>query len=191
MSVCFTARCAATPAGIVARRAPPRFADRSLVTTPSTSYAHHQKRRGAVAAAAGQGTEAVAAALPQLDASLDDRLSQRPLELDPAGYFIIKVDAEAKELVADFYTNFINEQGGCCWSRRRTTHDARRRLRTRPVLPAHLINQSLLAPCAHPCFVPSPLQAWHATPSQGRSSPARTAGCGCRRAAGGGAAQRT
>ncbi|PSC71945.1 uncharacterized conserved UCP037673 [Micractinium conductrix] len=114
MSVCFTARCAATPAGIVARRAPPRFADRSLVTTPSTSYAHHQKRRGAVAAAAGQGTEAVAAALPQLDASLDDRLSQRPLELDPAGYFIIKVDAEAKELVADFYTNFINEQGLAC-----------------------------------------------------------------------------
>jgi len=52
-----------------------------------------------------------AAAVPRWDAALDDELSKRPLDLDAAGYFIIKVDREAGELVADFYTNFINEQG--------------------------------------------------------------------------------
>jgi hypothetical protein len=46
-----------------------------------------------------------------LDAALDDELSRRPLALDAAGYFIIRVDSEARELVADWYTNSINEQG--------------------------------------------------------------------------------
>lgn len=52
--------------------------------------------------------------MPRADAALDDRLSQRPLQLDPAGYYIITIDREAAELVADFYTNFINEQGLAC-----------------------------------------------------------------------------
>lgn len=60
--------------------------------------------------------QAAASEVPHLDAALDDELSRRPLALDPAGYFIIKVDRGAGELVADFYTNTINEQGapGCC-----------------------------------------------------------------------------
>lgn len=49
--------------------------------------------------------------MPRLDAALDDELSRRPLELDPAGYYIIRVDREARELVAEFYTNTINKDG--------------------------------------------------------------------------------
>ena len=43
--------------------------------------------------------------------SLDDQLSQRFIQLDPAGYFLIRVDAEAGELVAEHYSNAINERG--------------------------------------------------------------------------------
>lgn len=43
--------------------------------------------------------------------TLDDRLSQRPIDLDPAGYFLIRVDAEAGELIAEHYGNGIDAQG--------------------------------------------------------------------------------
>ena len=43
--------------------------------------------------------------------SLDERLSQRFIQLDPAGYFLIKVDARAGELVAEHYGNGIDERG--------------------------------------------------------------------------------
>jgi hypothetical protein len=49
--------------------------------------------------------------VPRLDAALDDLLSRRPLQLDAAGYFIIKIDRDSQELIADFYTNFINDKG--------------------------------------------------------------------------------
>ena len=42
---------------------------------------------------------------------LDEALSQRFIALDPAGYFLIRVDAEAAELVAEHYGNGINERG--------------------------------------------------------------------------------
>lgn len=42
---------------------------------------------------------------------LDETLSNRFIELDPAGYFLIRVDAEAGELVAEHYSNGINERG--------------------------------------------------------------------------------
>jgi dihydropteroate synthase len=42
---------------------------------------------------------------------LDDRLSQRFIALDPAGYFLIKLDREAGELVAEHYANSIDERG--------------------------------------------------------------------------------
>jgi dihydropteroate synthase len=42
---------------------------------------------------------------------LDEQLSQRFIALDPAGYFLIRVDAEAGELVAEHYSNTINAQG--------------------------------------------------------------------------------
>lgn len=43
--------------------------------------------------------------------SLDDALSQRFIALDPAGYFLIKVDAQRQELVAEHYGNTINDRG--------------------------------------------------------------------------------
>ena len=42
---------------------------------------------------------------------LDDRLSQRFIALDPAGYFLIKLDRDAGELIAEHYTNSIDERG--------------------------------------------------------------------------------
>ena len=42
---------------------------------------------------------------------LDDQLSQRFIELDPSGYFLIKLDAEAGELVAEHYSNDVDERG--------------------------------------------------------------------------------
>jgi hypothetical protein len=42
---------------------------------------------------------------------LDERLSQRFIALDPVGYFLIRVDAVAGELVAEHYGNAIDEKG--------------------------------------------------------------------------------
>jgi dihydropteroate synthase len=42
---------------------------------------------------------------------LDDEYSNRYIELDPAGYFIIYLDREAGLICAKHYTNVINEQG--------------------------------------------------------------------------------
>ncbi|MCP9892054.1 DUF4346 domain-containing protein [Cyanobium sp. Aljojuca 7D2] len=42
---------------------------------------------------------------------LDDQLSQRFIDLDPAGYFLIRIDREAAELVAEHYGNGIDERG--------------------------------------------------------------------------------
>ena len=43
--------------------------------------------------------------------ALDEELSKRFIELDPAGYFLIRVDAETAELVAEHYGNGIDERG--------------------------------------------------------------------------------
>ena len=43
--------------------------------------------------------------------SLDERLSQRFIALDPAGYFLIKLDPQAGELIAEHYGNGIDERG--------------------------------------------------------------------------------
>lgn len=42
---------------------------------------------------------------------LDEELSQRFIALDPVGYFLIRLDGEAGELVAEHYGNTINERG--------------------------------------------------------------------------------
>lgn len=44
-------------------------------------------------------------------AAMDHKLSNRFIELDPEGYFIIFIDREAGEICADHYGNDINEQG--------------------------------------------------------------------------------
>jgi Domain of unknown function (DUF4346) len=43
--------------------------------------------------------------------ALDEALSSRFIALDPAGYFLIRVDAEAGELVAEHFANGIDARG--------------------------------------------------------------------------------
>ena len=42
---------------------------------------------------------------------LDERLSQRFIALDPAGYVLIKLDRDAGELIAELYSNTIDSRG--------------------------------------------------------------------------------
>ena len=43
--------------------------------------------------------------------SLDDQLSRRFIALDPCGYFLIKVDSDAGELVVEHYSNDVDDKG--------------------------------------------------------------------------------
>jgi hypothetical protein len=43
--------------------------------------------------------------------ALDDSLSQRFIALDPFGYFLIHIDSQQQELVAEHYGNTIDERG--------------------------------------------------------------------------------
>jgi dihydropteroate synthase len=43
--------------------------------------------------------------------AIDDKLSKRPIALDPGGYFIIYLDREAGLICAKHYSNIINEKG--------------------------------------------------------------------------------
>jgi len=43
--------------------------------------------------------------------AIDDELSKRHIDLDPAGYFIIYLDREAGLICAKHFTNVINEHG--------------------------------------------------------------------------------
>ena len=42
---------------------------------------------------------------------LDDKLSKRQIELDPKGYFLIKVEPLTNELIIEHYLNNIDSQG--------------------------------------------------------------------------------
>ncbi len=57
------------------------------------------------------GQNAIAPEIAAKIAAMDDKFSNRFIELDPAGYFIIFLDREAGEICADHYGNEINEQG--------------------------------------------------------------------------------
>ena len=54
--------------------------------------------------------EAPASTAAAMDA-LDQRLSQRFIALDPSGYFLIKLDRDAVELVLEHYGNTIDDKG--------------------------------------------------------------------------------
>ena len=41
----------------------------------------------------------------------DNNLSNRYIELDPNGYFIIKIDLQTKQIILEHYLNKINEEG--------------------------------------------------------------------------------
>ena len=42
---------------------------------------------------------------------LDDKLSRRPIGLDPKGYFLIKVETKTQELILEHYLNNIDNKG--------------------------------------------------------------------------------
>ena len=42
---------------------------------------------------------------------LDDKLSKRQIELDPEGYFLIKVERLSNELILEHYLNNIDNEG--------------------------------------------------------------------------------
>ncbi len=42
---------------------------------------------------------------------MDNDLSNRYIDLDPNGYFIIKIDLQTKQIILDHYLNNINEDG--------------------------------------------------------------------------------
>lgn len=46
--------------------------------------------------------------------AIDQKLSKRPIELDPGGYFIIYLDSDAGLIHAKHFTNFINDRGLAC-----------------------------------------------------------------------------
>ncbi|GAB4531779.1 MAG: DUF4346 domain-containing protein [Pleurocapsa sp.] len=48
---------------------------------------------------------------PQQLKAIDDKLSKRPIALDPGGYYIIYLDRDAGLICAKHYTNIINEKG--------------------------------------------------------------------------------
>ncbi|NJM49120.1 MAG: DUF4346 domain-containing protein [Alkalinema sp. RU_4_3] len=54
------------------------------------------------------------AELVDLGRELDDRLSNRFIELDTAGYFLIYLDRTAGCICADHYSNTINDSGLAC-----------------------------------------------------------------------------
>ena len=42
---------------------------------------------------------------------MDNNLSNRYIELDPNGYFIIKIDLQEKQIILEHYLNKINDKG--------------------------------------------------------------------------------
>lgn len=55
-------------------------------------------------------SETLASTVAAIDA-LDERLSQRFITLDPSGYFLIKVDQQAGELLLEHFGNTIDDKG--------------------------------------------------------------------------------
>ena len=51
---------------------------------------------------------------PQALTDLDNRLSQRFIELDPGGYFLIYLDCDQQLICAKHFTNVINDKGLAC-----------------------------------------------------------------------------
>jgi dihydropteroate synthase len=47
-------------------------------------------------------------------AAIDQKLSKRPIELDPGGYIIIYLDREQGLICAKHFTNFIDDRGLAC-----------------------------------------------------------------------------
>jgi dihydropteroate synthase len=84
-----------------------------LPSDQSANQSSHQSGDSSTGVSTERRTDANsrAAELAAAIAHLDNQLSNRFIELDPAGYFIIFLDRETAEICADHYSNDINEQG--------------------------------------------------------------------------------
>jgi dihydropteroate synthase len=47
-------------------------------------------------------------------AAIDQALSNRHIDLDPGGYFIIYIDADVQQIYAKHFSNIINDRGLAC-----------------------------------------------------------------------------
>lgn len=52
--------------------------------------------------------------LIELTTTLDQKLSNRHIDLDPGGYFVIYVDRDTRLICAKHFTNFIDDRGLAC-----------------------------------------------------------------------------
>ena len=93
---------------------PPAFC-RTRVRRRGPTRLHRQSV--AAPAAGAQAADALVARTPAASAAAaaaDEALSNRRLELDPAGYFLISARHEDGMLVAQHYENTINDAGLAC-----------------------------------------------------------------------------
>jgi dihydropteroate synthase len=59
-------------------------------------------------------TDSQLSALTAALTAVDRELSNRFIDLDPAGYFVIYLDRAAQQICAKHYTNAINDEGIAC-----------------------------------------------------------------------------
>lgn len=78
------------------------------VTQPAEPTSSHEKEPEN-----SSKVDVVHRTLPQLQHDVDNELSNRPLELDAAGYFVISTEKTeaASQIIAAYYTNTINKDG--------------------------------------------------------------------------------
>ena len=53
----------------------------------------------------------IANTISEVIKSIDEKLSKRKIELDPKGYFIIRLDFSSNEILLEHYTNDIDSHG--------------------------------------------------------------------------------
>lgn len=81
--------------------------------TESIRSSAHSSTSGNGTSGNGSADTPVSPQTPLADAmaALDNRLSNRYIALDPAGYFLIYIDREQQLICADQYSNDINDKG--------------------------------------------------------------------------------
>lgn len=88
-----------------------RYIVQQHATQAGSSWSSHQQRAREAPEQSSSNKLEAPCNLLQLVPALDDDLSRRPIELDRAGYFVIHTEPEPAEIVAEYYTNSINDKG--------------------------------------------------------------------------------
>eukprot|EP00850_Spirogloea_muscicola_P005920 SM000027S09701 [mRNA] locus=s27:961645:963025:+ [translate_table: standard] len=86
----------------------------TLTSSCLRSQANQYESSVTISASAQQENLTAAQYTGEAIQALDDVLSTRQMALDPAGYFVISVDREARLVIADHYCNLINAEGLAC-----------------------------------------------------------------------------